>query len=128
VAKLSKMILERWHWSVTQQDKQSFVVPFPSRGDLQWSVAFRKVDIKEHGVSHLFEEWKQEDEGLPLQRVWIRIFRLCRGYVPRVPNWDDLAESHRDRCWESKSEGLDTEHREEKMRRYGGKHGREKQE
>jgi hypothetical protein len=39
-------------------------------------VAFGKADIKEHGVSLLFEEWKQEEEGHPLQRVWIRIFRL----------------------------------------------------
>jgi hypothetical protein len=48
-----------------------FVVPFPSRGDLQRSVAFGKVDIKEHGVSLLFEEWNQVEEGVPLQRVWI---------------------------------------------------------
>jgi hypothetical protein len=60
----------------TQEDKQSFVVPFPSRGDLQRSVAFGKVDIKEHGVRLLFEEWQPEEEGHPLQRVWIRIYRL----------------------------------------------------
>jgi hypothetical protein len=39
-------------------------------------VAFGKADIKEHGVSLLFEEWNQEEEGLPLPRVWIRIYRL----------------------------------------------------
>jgi hypothetical protein len=27
-------------------------------------------------VSLLFEEWNQEEEGLPLPRVWIRIYRL----------------------------------------------------
>jgi hypothetical protein len=43
---------------------------------LQGSVAFGKAEIKEHGVSLLFEEWKQEEEGLPLPMVWIRIFRL----------------------------------------------------
>jgi hypothetical protein len=52
------------------------VVPFPSRGDLQRSVAFGQADIKEHGVRLLFEEFKHEEEGLPLQRVWIRIYRL----------------------------------------------------
>jgi hypothetical protein len=36
--------------------------------------SFWKCCIKEHGVNLLFEEWKQE--GHPLQRVWIRIFRL----------------------------------------------------
>jgi hypothetical protein len=39
-------------------------------------VAFGKAEIKEHGVSLMFEEWKQEEEVLPLQRVWIRILRL----------------------------------------------------
>jgi hypothetical protein len=38
-------------------------------------VAFGKADIKELGASLLFEEWKEE-EGMPLQRVWIKIFRL----------------------------------------------------
>jgi hypothetical protein len=76
VAELSRLIPERWHWTVTQQDKQTFVVPFPSRGDLQRSVAFGQANIKEHGVRLLFEEYKLEEEGLPLQRVWIRIYRL----------------------------------------------------
>jgi hypothetical protein len=52
------------------------VVPFPSRGDLQHSVAFGKAEIKEHRVSLFFDEWQQEEEGHPLQRVWIRIFKL----------------------------------------------------
>jgi hypothetical protein len=76
VAELGRLIPERWLWNVTQQDDHSFIVPFPSRGDLQRSVAFGKAETKEHGVSLLFQEWKPEEEGLPLQRVWIRIFRL----------------------------------------------------
>jgi hypothetical protein len=76
VAEFSRLIPERWHWNVAQQDNNTFVVPFPSRGDLQRSVAFGQADIKEHGVRLLFDEWKQEEEGLPLQRVWIRIYRL----------------------------------------------------
>jgi hypothetical protein len=77
VAELGRLIPEIWLWNVTQQDMNSFVLAFPSRGDLQRSVAFGKAEIKEHGVSLLFEEWKQqEEEGHPLQRVWIRIFRL----------------------------------------------------
>jgi hypothetical protein len=76
VIELSWLIPKKWLWDVTQQDDNSFIVPSPSRGDLHRSVAFGKADIKELGVSLLFEEWKEEEEGLPLQRVWIRIFRL----------------------------------------------------
>jgi hypothetical protein len=72
MAELSRLIPERWHWNVTQQDTNTFKVPFPSRRDLQRSVAFGKAE----GVSLLFDEWRHEEEGLPLQRVWIRIFRL----------------------------------------------------
>jgi hypothetical protein len=35
VSELSRLIPEKWIWNVTQQDTNSFVVPFPSRGDLQ---------------------------------------------------------------------------------------------
>jgi hypothetical protein len=76
VAELSRLIPERWQWQVTQQGTNSFIVPFPSRGDLLCSVAFEKVHIKEHNVDILFEEWQPEEEGFPLQRVRIRIFRL----------------------------------------------------
>jgi hypothetical protein len=44
------------------------MVPFPSRGDLQRSVAFRQADIKEHGVRLLFEEWQHEEEDLPFAK------------------------------------------------------------
>jgi hypothetical protein len=76
VAELSRLIPEKWIWNVTQQDTNSFVVSFPSRGDLQRSVAFGEAVIKEHGVKLLFEEWNPIEEGLQLQRVWIRIYRL----------------------------------------------------
>lgn len=37
VAELGRLIPERWNWQVTPLDNNSFVVPFPSRGDLQRS-------------------------------------------------------------------------------------------
>ncbi|TVU23407.1 hypothetical protein EJB05_25770, partial [Eragrostis curvula] len=76
VQELARLISEKWNWQVNQLDKNSFMVPFPSRADLQRSVAFGKADIKEHGVSLLFEEWKEEDEGAELDNAWIRVFLL----------------------------------------------------
>jgi hypothetical protein len=77
VTELSRLILERWHQIVTKHNENSFVVPFPSCGNLQRSVAFGRADIKEHSITLLFDEWKQEEEeGIPLQRVWIRIYSL----------------------------------------------------
>jgi hypothetical protein len=46
VTELSRLIPAKWLWDVTQQDNKSFIVPFPSRGDLQRLVAFGKADIK----------------------------------------------------------------------------------
>jgi hypothetical protein len=76
VAELSRLILEKWNWEVTEHEKNSFIVHFPSRGDLLRSVAFEKAHIKEHNVNLLFEEWQSEEEGFPLPRVWIHIYRL----------------------------------------------------
>jgi hypothetical protein len=61
VTELSRLLPEKWLWDATQQDDNSFIVPFPSRGGLQRSMAFGKADIKELGVSLLFEEWKEEE-------------------------------------------------------------------
>jgi hypothetical protein len=76
VAELSRLIPEKWIWNVTHHGTNSFVVPFPSRGDLQHSVAFGSANIKEHGVNLIFEEWCPNEEGQQLPRVWIRIYRL----------------------------------------------------
>jgi hypothetical protein len=76
VAELAKLIPERWQWEVTQHENNSFIVPFPSWGDLLHSVAFEKAHIKAHNVDLLFEEWQPGKEGHPLPRVWIQIHRL----------------------------------------------------
>jgi hypothetical protein len=76
VAELSRLIPEKWQWKVTKHEKNSFIVPFPSRGDLLCSVAFEKAHIKEQNIDLLFEEWQPEEDGHPLPRVWIRIHRL----------------------------------------------------
>jgi hypothetical protein len=70
IVELGRLILERWQWEVTQHEQNSFIVPFPSRGDLLRSVAFEKAHIKEHNVDLWFEEWQPEKEGHPLPRVW----------------------------------------------------------
>jgi hypothetical protein len=75
VAELGRLIPERWQWEVTQHENNSFIVMFPSRGDLLWSVAFEKAHIKEHDVDLLFKEC-QPEEGHPLPRVCIQIHRL----------------------------------------------------
>jgi hypothetical protein len=75
VAKLGRLIPERWQWEVTQHENNSFIVPFLSQGDLLPSVAFEKAHIKEHSVDWFFEEWQPEEEGHPLPRVWIQIHR-----------------------------------------------------
>jgi hypothetical protein len=78
VVELSRLILEKWIWNVTQHGTNSFVVPFPSRGDLQRSVAFGSANIKDHGVNLIFDEWRPDEEGQQLPRVWIRIYRLLK--------------------------------------------------
>jgi hypothetical protein len=61
VAELGRLIPERWQWEVTQHENNSFIVPFPSRGDLLRAMAFEKAHIKEHNVDLFFEEWWPEE-------------------------------------------------------------------
>jgi hypothetical protein len=34
VLELSRLILEKWNWEVIEYEKNSFIVPFPPRGDV----------------------------------------------------------------------------------------------
>jgi hypothetical protein len=68
VAELGRLMPERWLWEVTQHENNSFIVPFPSRGDLLCSVAFEKAHIKEHNVDLLFNHGVICSVQWPLKR------------------------------------------------------------
>lgn len=57
-------------------EKDSFVVPFPSKIELQRAIAFGGADVcgtnVPQGVRMQFE-WHEEEDGYLLPKVWIRV-------------------------------------------------------
>ncbi|EAZ18486.1 hypothetical protein OsJ_34012 [Oryza sativa Japonica Group] len=73
VTLLHKLCPTKWKWEPVPHGKDTFVVLFPSKGELQWAINFGGADVKEGGVATgvraEFEEWFEEEEGFLLPKV-----------------------------------------------------------
>ncbi|CAO2146350.1 unnamed protein product [Urochloa humidicola] len=82
VAQLQRVVPSKWNWEPVAHEKDSFIVPFPSKNELQRAIAFGGADVRENGVSKgmrmQFEEWHEEEEGYLLPKVWIRVTGIRR--------------------------------------------------
>lgn len=80
VSQLQRIISTKWKWEPVEHEENSFVVPFPSKIELQRAIAYGGADVKENGVltgARLkFEEWNEKEEGFLLPKVWVRVFGL----------------------------------------------------
>lgn len=81
-AQLQRVVSAKWKWEPVTHERDSFVVPFPSKIDLQRAMAFGGADVRGNGVPQgvrmQFEEWHDEDEGYLLPKVWIRVTGIRR--------------------------------------------------
>lgn len=81
-AQLQRVVSSRWNWEPVLHDKDSFVVPFPSKNELQRAMPFGGADVRGNsvpmGLRMQFEEWHEEEEGFLLPKVWIRITGIRR--------------------------------------------------
>jgi hypothetical protein len=80
VVQLQRIVLGKWKWEPVLQQDGSFVVVFPSKVELQRSIAYGGTDVRENGVSTglrlEFEEWHGKEEGFLLPKVWIRVYGI----------------------------------------------------
>lgn len=73
---LQRVVSTKWRWEPMAHEKDSFVVPFPSKIELQRAIAFGGADVcgtnVPQGVRMQFE-WHEEEDGYLLPKVWIRV-------------------------------------------------------
>jgi hypothetical protein len=54
-----------------------FITQFPSKAELQRSIAYRGADAKGEGIPKgirlQFEEWQDKEKGFLLPKVWVRV-------------------------------------------------------
>lgn len=70
---LQKLVPGKCKWDPMLQEDGSYVVTFPSKSELQRSMIYGGMDVKENGVSTgvklVFEEWHDKEEGFLLPKV-----------------------------------------------------------
>jgi hypothetical protein len=65
---LQLLVPGKWNWEIQEQDERFFVVPFPSKAELQRTMAYGGAEIKELGIQLKFEEFAAVQEGMVLPR------------------------------------------------------------
>ena len=86
VTELSRLIPVRWKWEVQELGRQVFVVPFPSKEELDRLVAVGTVTTKNKEGTLLFEEFVDDVQPIKvLDKVWVtvtKVPRLLRSFLP----------------------------------------------
>ncbi|XP_039787727.1 uncharacterized protein LOC120654283 [Panicum virgatum] len=86
VTELSRLVHVRWKWEVQELDSQVFVVPFPSKEELDRLVAVGTVTTKNKEGTLLFEEFVDDVQPIKvLDKVWVtvtKVPRLLRSFLP----------------------------------------------
>jgi hypothetical protein len=91
VVQLQRIVPGKWKWEPVLQQDGSFVVVFPSKVELQRSIAYGGTDVRENGVSTglrlEFEEWHGKEEGFLLPKVWIRVYGIRKNLREFLNLW-----------------------------------------
>ncbi|GJN35082.1 hypothetical protein PR202_gb23815 [Eleusine coracana subsp. coracana] len=73
---LERLIPIKWSWLV-QQHSDGFLVPFPSKVELQRMVAMKYVHTAEGDGILIFQEWNNKIEPHRfLEKAWINVYRV----------------------------------------------------
>ncbi|KAG2586030.1 uncharacterized protein LOC120675719 [Panicum virgatum] len=86
VTELSRLVPVHWKWEVQELDSHVFVVPFPSKEELDRLVAVGTVTTKNKEGTLLFEEFVDDVQPIKvLDKVWVtvtKVPRLLRSFLP----------------------------------------------
>ena len=87
-AELARIIPVRWEWEVQQQGDKSFVVPFPSKDELERIIAIRNITTKNKEGTIIFEEFVDDVQPIKvLEQVWVTVTKVPRILRSFMPLW-----------------------------------------
>jgi hypothetical protein len=74
---LARFIPVCWDWEVQVQGATSFVVPFPSKEELECMIAIRTITTKNKEGTIVFEEFVDDVQPIKvLEQVWVTVTRV----------------------------------------------------
>jgi hypothetical protein len=85
---LARIIPIRWEWDVHEQGPQSFVVPFPSKEELDRMIAIRAITTRNKEGTLFFEEFIDDVQPIKvLDQVWVTVTKVPRVLRSFLPLW-----------------------------------------
>ena len=77
IKQLRRVVLVKWNWELKEYGEGKFITQFPSKAELQRSIAYGGADAKGKGIPQgirlQFEEWQDKEKGFLLPKVWLRL-------------------------------------------------------
>jgi len=85
---LARILPEKWEWVVTEHGKKEFIVPFPSKVELDMLTAIKRVPTDNNEGLLYFEEWSEEIKpNKKLPKVWVHIYGVPHEIRSFLPLW-----------------------------------------
>lgn len=87
-SELSRIIPVRWEWEVQELDATSFVVPFPSKEELDRMTAIRTITMRNKEATIIFEEFIDDVQPIKvLEQAWVTVTKVPRVLRSFLPLW-----------------------------------------
>jgi len=87
-AELARIISVRWVWEVQQLEAKSFVVPFPSKEELDRMIAIGTFTTKNKEGTIAFAEYVDDVQPIKiLDQVWVTVTKVPRVLLSFLPLW-----------------------------------------
>ncbi|KAF0908416.1 hypothetical protein E2562_025086 [Oryza meyeriana var. granulata] len=77
-SKSKRIVSVKWKWVPVKHEEDSFIVQFPSKAELQRSMAYGSADVK---------EWQGKEEGFLLPKIWLRVSGLRKSLREYLNLW-----------------------------------------
>jgi hypothetical protein len=85
-SKLARIIPIQWDWEVQAQGAKSFVVPFPSKEELERMIAIGSITTKNKEGTIVFAQFINDVQPIKvLEQVWVTVTnvpRVLRSFLP----------------------------------------------
>jgi hypothetical protein len=87
-SELARIIPVRWDWEVQDLGNKSFVVPFPSKEELERMVAIHTITTRNKEGTLTFEEFVDDVQPIKvLEQVWVTVTKVPRALRSFLPLW-----------------------------------------
>jgi hypothetical protein len=87
-SELARIIPVRWVWEVQDLGNKSFVVPFPSKEELERMIAIHTITTRNKEGTLTFEEFVDDVQPIKvLEQVWVTVTKVPRGLRSFLPLW-----------------------------------------